>query len=268
MAPELKKRLLTAAVALPPALGVVWLGGWPAAALFSAAGALATLEFLRLAVGPPRLRDAVTLGAAAALPWLPLWQPGRSAAIALGLVALCSFFAWAAHVVTQDVEHAAAAAPNAVQALVFCALGPYFLSALRCGPDGRAWALALIAATFANDAAAFTFGKLVGRHRLAPRVSPGKTWEGAAFGALGAAAAAALAAVLWPRALHPLDAAVIALACAVLGPVGDLSKSLLKRSRGVKDAGRLFPGHGGMLDRIDALVVNAAAVWAWAGVRP
>jgi phosphatidate cytidylyltransferase len=124
--------------------------------------------------------------------------------------------------------------------------------------------LTVVAATFANDAAAFAAGKLFGQRRIAPRVSPGKSWEGFAGGALGAAAAVSLALWLWPSAFRPLDAAAIALVCSVFGPIGDFAKSLLKRARGVKDAGGLLPGHGGMLDRIDALIVNAPLVWAWA----
>lgn len=260
----LARRLATAAVALPPAVWMLWHGGWPAAALLCVASTLATWEFLRIATGPPRLPDGAVLASAALLPWLPLWAPASAAAIALALVAASSFAAWAWHAVRQDVEGAAANAPLAVQALVFCALGPFFLSSLRFTPDGRAWALTVVAATFANDAAAYFGGKLLGRRRLAPRVSPRKTWEGFAAGALGSLTAALVAASLWPDALRLRDALAITLACAALGPIGDLSKSLLKRARGVKDSGRLLPGHGGMLDRIDALLVTSAAVWAWA----
>jgi phosphatidate cytidylyltransferase len=264
VAPDLRRRLLTAAVALPPALALIWLGGWPAAALFSAGSGLATWEFLRLGVGRTRLRDAATLGGAVLLPWLPLWAPGSASAIALLLVALSSVWAWGWHAARQDVERAATDAPLTVEALVFCALGPFFLAMLRAGPDGRAWTLTVLMATFANDAAAYGLGKAFGRRRIAPRVSPGKSWEGFAGGFLGALAAVAFAMLLWPRAFRLLDAAVIGLVCSVVGPVGDLAKSLLKRARQVKDAGGLLPGHGGMLDRIDALIVNAPAVWAWA----
>lgn len=267
MARELRQRLVTAAIALPPVVGLVWTGGWPAVALFSASSLLATFEFLRLATGATRVGDGVTLAVAALLPWLPWAWPMTADRIALGLIAFTSFTAWASHVVRQDIERAAVEAPAKTQAIIFCALGLYFLASLRCRPEGRAWAMTVIAATFANDSAAFGFGKLLGRHRIAPRVSPGKSWEGAVFGAIGAGGAAALAAMVWPETVRGVDALAVALVCSALGPWGDFSKSLLKRSRGVKDAGRLLPGHGGMLDRVDALLVNAAAVWAWVELR-
>jgi phosphatidate cytidylyltransferase len=260
---QLPKRLLTALVALPPMTWVLWHGGWPAALLFSAASLLAAVEFIRLALGGVRARDAGTLVSAALLPSLPFAAPASATAIALALVALSSFIAWSFHVANEDVANAPAGSALSVQALVFCALGLFFLSSLRALPEGRAWVLATVAATFGNDAAALAGGTLLGRHRMAPLVSPGKSWEGFAAGALGSCVAAALALWLWPDVLRVRDAVALALLCSTLGPVGDLSKSLLKRARGVKDAGRLLPGHGGMLDRIDALVVNSTAVWAW-----
>lgn len=123
--------------------------------------------------------------------------------------------------------------------------------------------MALVAMTFANDAAAYVGGRLLGRHRVAAKVSPGNTWEGAAAGAAGSVVAAAVFGALWPDALRLTDCAATALITSAVGPVGDLSKSLLKRSAGAKDSSHLLPGHGGVLDRIDALVANAVAVWLW-----
>ena len=118
-----------------------------------------------------------------------------------------------------------------------------------------------LAAVISNDAGAYFGGRRFGRHRMAPRVSPGKSWEGFAFGALAALAAAELVALAGPPS--PWRAAAVALLASVFGPLGDLSKSLLKRSRGVKDAGHLIPGHGGMLDRADSLLFTSAAVLAY-----
>jgi len=267
-APELLRRLATAAVALPPAVWLLWRGGWAAAALLSAAAGLATWEFLRLAVGRDRSPALFVLACAATLPWLPVVAPAHAEALALALVAATSLTAWGSRVLRQDVEGAAREAPLELQALVFCAAGPFCLVALRELPNGRALALATVAATFANDAAAYGGGRLLGRHPLAPRVSPGKTWEGWACGALGGALAALAPALLWPGSVRPSDAAAIAAVTAVLGPLGDLSKSALERARGAKDSGGLLPGHGGMLDRIDALCVSSVALWAWARFAP
>jgi len=137
--------------------------------------------------------------------------------------------------------------------------------------------LAAMAIVWIADTAAYIAGRAFGRHKLAPEVSPGKTWEGVC-GALAAVAVYALllvpmaAAGGYPGAVSPLAAAVwvaLALALVALSVVGDLFESLLKRHAGVKDSGRVLPGHGGILDRIDALLaaMPAAALLALACLR-
>jgi phosphatidate cytidylyltransferase len=120
------------------------------------------------------------------------------------------------------------------------------------------WLLLAIATTWAADVGAYAIGSLAGRRKLAPRLSPGKTWEGA-FGGFGAAALA----VLGVGGLFGLGRPEAALAAVTIGPValaGDLLESWLKRRAGVKDSGSIFPGHGGMLDRIDSLLAVAPHV--------
>ncbi|EKP93650.1 phosphatidate cytidylyltransferase [Thermaerobacter subterraneus] len=117
---------------------------------------------------------------------------------------------------------------------------------------GVAWLLVPLVILWVQDIAAFFVGRAVGRHRMAPRISPGKTWEGAAGGlAAGLLVAIALAGLLDvdPAGLLPAAAAV-----AVAGQAGDLFESYWKRRAGLKDSGALLPGHGGMLDRIDSLL--------------
>lgn len=129
------------------------------------------------------------------------------------------------------------------------------------------WLLLAIGATWAADVGAYVVGSLAGRRKIAPRISPGKTWEGT-FGGFGAAALA----VLGIAALFGLGRPEAAVAAVAIGPVafaGDLLESWLKRRAGVKDSGSLFPGHGGMLDRIDSLLAVAplvAALTAAAGL--
>ena len=138
---------------------------------------------------------------------------------------------------------------------------------LRALPDGIFWVFVLLAATWLNDTSAYFVGHLWGRHRIAPNVSPGKTWEGWLGGVLGSTLGVFF---FWWLLSNPLsigEALVLVGIASIFGPLGDLAESLLKRATGIKDSGQLIPGHGGILDRIDALLFNGAlfyyfAVWA------
>ena len=117
---------------------------------------------------------------------------------------------------------------------------------------------------FGSDTAAYYTGRALGRHKLAPKVSPGKTWEGAAGGMIASLAFAALAHYWFFQDL-PLRAALpLAAAMNVLGVVGDLTESALKRGAGAKDAANILPGHGGLLDRLDSLLFNAPLLYYFA----
>jgi phosphatidate cytidylyltransferase len=127
--------------------------------------------------------------------------------------------------------------------------------------SGMLWTLTAILVTWANDTAAFFAGRAWGAHQMAPVLSPKKTWEGAAGGVVAAMATMILCVVI---ARLPLDlplAALTGLALGALAQLGDLAESLLKRQTGVKDAGTLIPGHGGVLDRIDSLLFTLPAVY-------
>ena len=131
---------------------------------------------------------------------------------------------------------------------------------------GRNWLLLALLTTFAADTGAYAVGRLLGRHKMAPALSPGKTWEGAAAGLIAAIIAALLLDQLlqccsglglthwWPPALLGATLGIVA-------PAGDLLESKLKRLAQVKDAGRLFPGHGGILDRLDSLLLTLPAAY-------
>jgi phosphatidate cytidylyltransferase len=161
--------------------------------------------------------------------------------------------------------------PAAGGRLGLATLGVFYIGGLaaplailqRDAPRGRAWVLLAVAVTFGNDTGAYFAGRAFGRHKLYPAVSPAKTVEG---GVGGMAAALlimfALRATLAPW-LTVADCVLVALPASVLGPIGDLVESLIKRSAGVKDSGHLIPGHGGMLDRIDALLFVAAWIYLY-----
>jgi phosphatidate cytidylyltransferase len=141
-----------------------------------------------------------------------------------------------------------------------------YLVALRgITPDplGRNLTFLALFTTFAADTTAFFVGRALGKHRLAPRISPGKTWEGAIGGALGAVVVSAGFTLPTPLQL-PIGlahAVIIGLLVGVFGQLGDLVESLLKRNVGVKDSGRLMPGHGGALDRVDSVVFAVVVVY-------
>jgi phosphatidate cytidylyltransferase len=124
---------------------------------------------------------------------------------------------------------------------------------------GLAWLLLALLVTWLSDTGAYLFGKSVGRRPLIPHVSPNKTWEGLIGGLACAAGTGALAVWLFGLDLNPLAGAGIGLIIGVVGVIGDLAESVIKRQAGVKDSGTLIPGHGGMLDRLDALLFTFPA---------
>jgi phosphatidate cytidylyltransferase len=135
--------------------------------------------------------------------------------------------------------------------------------ALRGLDDGRNWVFFALFTTFGSDTAAFFIGKVLGRHRLAPSISPGKTWEGTIGGIFGAIIVSLLFTLPTPLRL-PLSywqAILLGLLVSIFGQLGDLVESLLKRNAGVKDSGKLLPGHGGFLDRIDSIVFAGVVVY-------
>jgi phosphatidate cytidylyltransferase len=129
---------------------------------------------------------------------------------------------------------------------------------------GSAWVALAIAVTFGNDTGAYFTGRALGRHRLAPAISPAKTVEGAVGGLVASLAVVFAARGLFMPELGLRDCVMIGVPAAIVGPAGDLVESLLKRAAGAKDSGRLLPGHGGILDRIDALLFVGAYVCLYA----
>ncbi|MYA51225.1 MAG: phosphatidate cytidylyltransferase [Chloroflexi bacterium] len=153
-------------------------------------------------------------------------------------------------------------------AVAWVALPFAALIALRLDDAGLQWTALAFLVTFATDTSAYAAGRAVGRRKLAPSISPGKTWEGAVGGLLGAAAAAAALVVLIDDIeSRLLPAIALGLGVGVVAQAGDLLESKVKRLADAKDSGRLIPGHGGLLDRLDSLVpvfplvYVAAQVW-------
>jgi CDP-diglyceride synthetase len=126
-------------------------------------------------------------------------------------------------------------------------------------PRGLAWLLLIIVVTWLSDTGAYLIGRALGRRPLIPKISPKKTVEGLIGGLACAALTGMIGAAVFGLGLPLLVAAAVGLVLSIVGVIGDLAESLLKRQAGVKDSGTLIPGHGGMLDRIDALLFTWTA---------
>ncbi|MCB9557155.1 MAG: phosphatidate cytidylyltransferase [Deltaproteobacteria bacterium] len=163
-----------------------------------------------------------------------------------------------------EFERAVDAATKLVFGLLYVAVLLTPLALLKKLPDGHAWVILVFTITFFCDTGAYAAGRMLGRHKLAPRISPNKTVEGAIGGMVAACGAAALAHFWYMPQLGWLDGLLIAVFGSVLGQLGDLVESMLKRAYGIKDSGKIIPGHGGLLDRIDALLFVAPYVFLYA----
>ncbi|MFM2151950.1 MAG: hypothetical protein RL199_385 [Pseudomonadota bacterium] len=260
-------RVTTAAVLLPVVLWLTWLGGLPFTLLAAVASAVNASELGTMARLPEPLR-LLPVAAAFALPWFfagvgfeaggvqVLWAGLPIAALAVRMYRV------------PTVEGAGDDVSRTLFAAVYGSLIGYVVPLRQLGAasswSGAGWVLMACATTWGGDTGAYFAGRAFGRRKLFPRISPAKTWEGF-FGGLATSIAAALAvrALAQPQ-LALRDAALVGVIGGVGGPVGDLVESMLKRAWGVKDSGKLLPGHGGMLDRVDALMVNVPLVLLYA----
>jgi phosphatidate cytidylyltransferase len=127
--------------------------------------------------------------------------------------------------------------------------------------NGRIWVLFTLVAVYFGDTTAFYIGRAWGRRKLAPRISPGKTWEGGLGAIIGSLAGALIFRVLFFPQLPAVHAVALGAGIGVIGQLGDLFESLIKRAAKVKDSGMLIPGHGGLLDRVDSVLFASPFVY-------
>jgi phosphatidate cytidylyltransferase len=256
---NLISRVVVALVLLPVVLGLVYLGGWWLFGI-AAIGAVLALHELYTMCKPLRpLVPAGMIGSVAALLGAELggveWMVGGFMTT-LALAFLLSGIADTRQAATVTVG-------TTVLGAAWIGLGLGFLILLRDYPEhGRLAIFTVLLAVFAGDTAAYFVGRLIGRHKLAPVVSPGKTWEGF-VGGVAATVAVCFFALYDQDFLEIWESLVFGLVIAVAGPIGDLFESAIKRDMRVKDSGRVLGGHGGMLDRLDAhLFAGPAAYFA------
>lgn len=259
-------RILTAAILLPVALRAVWSGNPELLILTAVVVVLGLWEMRSIAI-KAGWGFFAWLGFPLAVALLPLPLADKTQAIILGAIALAAIVAAVAGGLFASAwKKAGSGRWTALVATVGSALYIGGLAAavpaIRSATDGFDWVLLLLATVWAYDIAAYFVGTAIGRHRLAPRLSPGKSWEGVGGGFAGAILAAALISLFGPIGLRTavLAAAFIALAA----QIGDLFESALKRRADVKHSSRMLPGHGGILDRVDSLLFAGPVAFAFA----
>lgn len=263
---ELAKRVFVSVVAVPVVLGAAYAGGGALGALLGIVAALATWELYRMAAAGGTRPLAVGIGVAAALPLavqasyegiflVPL------SVIAVAMLALVALAIWQRGVDGRPL----AAVSVTVLGILYTGGMLSFAYGLRYhrwtvdAAAGTALLLFPVILTWASDIGAYFVGRAIGRHKLIPAVSPGKTVEGAVGGLVATVLVAWLyvAMVLRPVAhlsLTPAALVTVGVLISVAAQLGDLAESLFKREAGVKDSSGLIPGHGGVLDRIDSLL--------------
>jgi phosphatidate cytidylyltransferase len=279
------KRILTAAVLIPIVLVLVFLGPrwqWLFTLAVAAVAALAGWEYMdlsrRCGANPPRIATMVALLALFAVDFeWPDLTPALFGILGLGLLVYCTFF--------KPVEETIADASASIFCLLYTGLTLLALPTLREQATGPSLVAFLLFVVWAGDTAAYYAGRAWGRHKMAPSLSPGKTWEGAIASVAGSVVIAAVLVSLATVMQEPSNSAMLswlervfpsavlaypdemwdwvglAAVINVAGQVGDLAESALKRSARVKDSGNLLPGHGGVLDRIDALLLAGPVLW-------
>jgi phosphatidate cytidylyltransferase len=242
--PVFLRRLASALILAPLALGLVWLGGYPFAIFVAAFAAAMAWEWVRMSDrdAPPRAFSIAT-----------------GTAVGAVLLAANGEWAWCGAWILAGAGGAyldrrrRGRAWEAPLGVIYVACAASILVGLRSADGGLGALLFLLAVVWAADTFAYLAGTWLGGPKLLPAASPNKTWTGFFAGVGCGAAAGVLVAGVW--GLDPAYALAAALPAAVMAVAGDLVMSLAKRRFGVKDAGTLIPGHGGVLDRVDALML-------------
>jgi phosphatidate cytidylyltransferase len=255
----LLSRVLVGAVGVPVVLALVWAGGWWLFVLTAVAAVIGVHEFVTIARPLRPLAPAAYVGTVLAL------VGAESGGLVWMLAGFLSCFALA--FVLNAFASTRAPATAAIGSTVLCAawvglgLG-HMLIVRETRVEARLLALTVVLVVFAADTFAFFAGRLFGRHKLAPTLSPGKTWEGFVVGSLAGVFVAFVALYSERHTyLTVWQALVLGLVVVVAAVAGDLFESMLKRDLQVKDTGRLLGEHGGMLDRLDALLFAGPAAY-------
>ncbi|MGB8707494.1 MAG: phosphatidate cytidylyltransferase [Dehalococcoidia bacterium] len=255
----LRHRILTAVVGLPLLIAIIWFGEPWFTLLIAVMAALSSWEFYRMAGGskvqpityfgiawvllliasphcpyPATLPFLITSAIIVSLIWLLFRRPRDQA-----------FTNWA----------------WTMAGILYIGWMLSYWVDLRSLEDGRELVFLAMFTTFASDTSAFFVGRAWGKHALAPSISSGKTWEGAVGGLLSSIVVALILGVIFKLPFSYWQIALLGFIISIFAQLGDLAESLLKRNTGVKDTGKLIPGHGGILDRIDSLIFTGVILY-------
>lgn len=255
----LRHRILTAVVGLPLLIAIIWFGEPWFTLLIAVMAALGSWEFYRMA-GGLKVQPITYFGIAWVLlliasphcPYPDTLPFLITSAIIVSLI-------WLLFRRTRDQAFTNWAWTMAGILYIGWMLS-YWID-LRSLENGRELVFLAMFITFASDTSAFFVGRAWGKHALAPSISPVKTWEGAVGGLLSSIAVALILGVIFTLPLSYWQIALLGFIVSIFAQLGDLAESLLKRNTGVKDAGKLIPGHGGILDRIDSLIFTGVIVY-------
>ncbi len=264
---SLGQRTITALIAIPVVLAIVWLGGWWAFAAATFVVILGAYELHRMMLHEgyhPLILISLALSVlflvAAMLPQLRLFLLELGLGIALLVTFPLLFF---------RQKLAGAMVDWSLTLAIAIYLGwPLSLFPLLRGfhvgiSTGFWWVLTVLLGVWGFDSGAFFTGHFIGRHKLAPNISPAKTWEGV-FGGMVLSIIAALLFATWPLGVPWYLAILLGILIGVAATLGDLAESLIKRQTHVKDSGQIMPGHGGILDRLDSLLFAVIVVYIFA----
>lgn len=187
------------------------------------------------------------------------WETGEMKEVVLSLIILLALTGFLFF--TSNLQEVLTGVSVVVFGILYVAWTLGHLISLRSLFNGQSFIYFILIVTYGVDTGAYYTGRLLGKHKLAPTVSPGKTIEGAIGGVIAAIGAAFLARWLFLRGLTINNTILIGIVFGVISQLGDLSESMLKRSAGVKDSGSIIPAHGGMLDRVDSLIFTIPAFY-------
>ncbi len=258
----MKERLVTG---LPLAAAVILLlvygPAWATWLLLQGGAMIVADEMWRMTAKEPLARDRWTAilvvgGLVALTYWLPEWTERYHLIAVLALLSVVLFS-------PGDVGPMGHRAGMLLATYAYCGILISALVAIVRPPFGPLWVLAIFAGVFGGDTGAYFAGRFLGKTKLYEKISPKKTWAGAFGGVAGSVLGFSLAASLSGLRVPAPHVVALGVGISIFEQVGDLAESMFKRAFGVKDSGRLLPGHGGLLDRIDGVLFAAPFVWIY-----